>query len=104
MDLTSWLAIASTILGSSTISAVATVWLTRKKTSAETVEVSVRTALSLEERAHDRYKTTSEALGEAELLLNTARRRIRELENEKMELKRLLLEHTLGQNTNGNAE
>ena len=66
------------ILGSNFLVAVVTVMATRKKNSAEVTEKTVQTVLAIEERAHQRYQTTAEALEEAESLLKFARRELEE--------------------------
>ena len=66
------------ILGSNFLVAVVTVIATRKKNSAEVTEKSVQTVLAIEERSHQRYQTTAEALEEAESLLKFARRELEE--------------------------
>lgn len=81
------------VLGSSSLSVGITVWVTRRKTHVETVEISVKTALALEERAHSRYTSTADALVEAEHLLGLARYKIKELEEELLRLQRILLDH-----------
>lgn len=90
MDAITIVQLASAILGSSTITALLTHNLGRRKTQAETVELSVKTALALEQRAHERYAATAEALEEAEKLLKLARTRINNQEQDIMCYKTLL--------------
>lgn len=79
-----------TLLGSATFSSLFTYYATRHRTNAETVALSVKTALDMEERAHSRYITTADALVEAEHLLVLARKRIQELETDLTRAHRIL--------------
>ena len=72
------IALVSAILGSNVITALVTVQAAHRKTSAEATDKTVQTVLALEERAHERYKTTAEALDEAEKLLRYARDQLTE--------------------------
>ena len=72
------IALVSAILGSNVITALVTVQAASRKTSAEATDKTVQTVLALEERAHERYKTTAEALDEAEKLLRYARDQLSE--------------------------
>ena len=74
MDWTSYLL---TALGTGSLSVAATAWFNRKKSHVEVSDQSVRTALSLEERAYLRYETASSALTEAQRMLDLARVEIR---------------------------
>ena len=66
------------VLGSNVVTALVTSQSSHKKNSAEATEKTVHTVLALEERAHERYKTTAEALDEAEKLLRYARDQLSE--------------------------
>ena len=69
------------VIGSNALTALVTALFGRRRLHAETMGLSVKTALELEERATTRYKTASEALDVAQAALNTARAEIRSLED-----------------------
>lgn len=87
--------LVTTVLGSSSLSIIGTVILTRKKAKVETAEIMVQSALTLEQRAHDRYKTTCEALEAAEKLLAYAREQLKDQEDYILELQELLTKNGL---------
>ena len=64
------------LFGSNVLTGFISVFAVRKKSESEATEKTVQTVLALEERAHSRYKTTSEALDEAEQLLKFARKQL----------------------------
>ena len=68
------------LLGSNVIVALFTAKLSKRKTQAEATDITVKTALELERRAHDRYVDVSDALEEAERLLRTIRVDLQEQE------------------------
>lgn len=68
------------LLGSNVLVALLTARLSKRKTHAEATDITVKTALELERRAHDRYKDVSEALEEAERLLRSIRVDLQEQE------------------------
>ena len=68
------------LLGSNVIVALFTAKMSKRKTHAEATDITVKTALELERRAHDRYKDVSEALEEAERLLRSIRVDLQEQE------------------------
>ena len=72
------LTLLAAFLGSNVLTALIPVWFNRRKTHAETNHVVVQTALELEQRAHERYQSTADALDEAEKLLSFARKQLRE--------------------------
>ena len=59
------------LLGSNVLVALFTARLSKRKTHAEATDITVKTALELERRAHDRYKDVSATLEEAERLLRS---------------------------------
>ena len=68
------------LLGSNVLVALFTAKLSKRKTQAEATDITVKTALELERRAHDRYVDVSDALEEAERLLRTIRVDLQEQE------------------------
>lgn len=74
------LAIITVIAGSSSVAAVITHWLDRRKHSAEASTINVQSALLIEERAVMRYHSAAEALDAAQAALDAAREQIRFLE------------------------
>ena len=68
------------LLGSNVLVALFTARLSKRKTHAEATDITVKTALELERRAHDRYKDVSATLEEAERLLRSIRVDLREQE------------------------
>ena len=68
------------LLGSNVLVALFTARLSKRKTHAEATDITVKTALELERRAHDRYVDVSDALEEAERLLRTIRVDLQEQE------------------------
>ena len=73
-------ALITGLLGSNVIVAWFTVRLSKRKTHAEATDITVKTALELERRAHDRYKDVSATLEEAERLLRSIRVDLQEQE------------------------
>ena len=68
------------LLGSNVLVALFTARLSKRKTHAEATDITVKTALELERRAHDRYKDVSATLEEAERLLRSIRVYLQEQE------------------------
>ena len=68
------------LLGSNVLVALFTARLSKRKTHAEATDLTVKTALELERRAHDRYKDVSATLEEAERLLRSIRVDLQEQE------------------------
>ena len=68
------------LLGSNVLVALFTARLSKRKTHAEATDITVKTALELERRAHDRYKDVSATLEEAERLLRSIRVDLQEQE------------------------
>ena len=68
------------LLGSNVIVALFTAKRSKRKTHAEATDITVKTALELERRAHDRYKDVSATLEEAERLLRSIRVDLQEQE------------------------
>ena len=68
------------LLGSNVLVALFTARLSKRKTHAEATDITVKTALELERRAHDRYKDVSATLEEAERLLRSIRADLQEQE------------------------
>ena len=68
------------LLGSNVLVALFTARLSKRKTYAEATDITVKTALELERRAHDRYKDVSATLEEAERLLRSIRVDLQEQE------------------------
>ncbi len=68
------------LLGSNVLVALFTARLSKRKTHAEATDITVKTALELERRAHDRYVDVSDALEEAERLLRSIRVDLQEQE------------------------
>ena len=83
-------AFVATVVGSSTMSVVATFFFTRRKTATEVTAQSVKTALEVEQRAFDRYTSAQQALDTAQQALNLARAEIRSLEDYVEELHAIL--------------
>ena len=69
------------LLGSNVLVALFTARLSKRKTHAEATDITVKTALELERRAHDRYKDVSATLEEAERLLRSIRVDLQEQEH-----------------------
>ena len=67
--------------GSNVLVALFTARLSKRKTHAEATDITVKTALELERRAHDRYKDVSATLEEAERLLRSIRVDLQEQEH-----------------------
>ena len=95
------IALVGAILGSNVITALVTVQSASRKTSAEATDKTVQTVLALEERAHERYKTTAEALDEAEKLLRYARDQLTESTEYIKYLQQLLCQQGVGYETLG---
>ena len=74
-------ALVAAVLGSSTLSALITTIVGRKKLHADAMSVSVETALKLEERATTRYDSAQKALDMAQTALNAARSEIHSLQD-----------------------
>lgn len=68
------------LLGSNVLVALFTARLSKRKTHVEATDITVKTALELERRAHDRYKDVSATLEEAERLLRSIRVDLQEQE------------------------
>ena len=68
------------LLGSNVLVALFTAKMAKRKTHAEATDITVKTALELERRAHDRYKDVSATLEEAERLLRSIRVDLQEQE------------------------
>lgn len=75
--MSSWIALLVAILGSGALTALITHWYTRKKTGAEAADLTVKAALALEQVAHQRYESTSQALAAAEKLLCYVQKQLR---------------------------
>ena len=73
-------ALITGLLGSNVLVALFTARLSKRKTHAEATDITVKTALELERRAHDRYKDVSATLEEAERLLRSIRVDLQEQE------------------------
>lgn len=80
MEISIVITLISGFLGSNVVVAWITLLFSRKKSQAETTEITVKTALELERRAHDRYRDTSVALEEAERILQTVKEQLQEQE------------------------
>ena len=89
------------VLGSNVVTALVTSQASLKKNSAEATEKTVHTVLALEERAHERYKTTAEALDEAEKLLRYARDQLTESADYIKYLQQLLCQQGVAYETLG---
>lgn len=87
---TVWVAIVVAVLGSGALSAFVTHWLQRRKTKAEAAELTVQTALALEERAMERYHSAIDALEVAQRALDAARNEVKQQELYISELHSLL--------------
>lgn len=69
------------LFGSNVLTGFISVFTVRRKNESEATERTVQTVLALEERAHNRYATTSVALDEAEKLLKFARKQLADQED-----------------------
>lgn len=92
MELSVLVTLVTGVLGSNVVVAWITVIFSKKRTHAEATDITVKTALELEARAHERYRDTSVALEEAERILQSVKEQLQEQESYICYLRSLLRE------------
>ena len=80
MNTAAIVALVGGFLGSNVVVAVLTNIFNKKRNTTEIANINIKAALELEARAHDRYKSASEALAAAESLLSFTRTQLQEYE------------------------